>query len=228
MKAALVKLITGTPLETLARYLLNKPKVEFDTSAGYWERRYTVGGNSGAGSYGRLSRFKAEFLNDFVASNDIESVIEFGCGDGNQLELAEYKTYTGVDVARTAVEMCQKTFADDATKTFVTSADYNGQTADLALSLDVIYHLIEDEVYHQYMTTLFASARKYAIVYASNTAENDHGDDHVKHRKFTDWVVGNAPDFALVSLVPNKYPFKATNPENTSFADFYVFEKSGH
>ena len=78
----------------------------FPGSQPYWERRYARGGDSGAGSYGRLAIFKAEFVNSFVRDHGIRSVIEFGCGDGNQLSLAEYPSYFGLDVSRSAVEAC--------------------------------------------------------------------------------------------------------------------------
>ena len=82
-------------------------------SAVYWERRYTQGRNSGEGSYGDLAIFKAEALNSFVESRGIQSVIEFGCGDGAQLGLAQYPLYTGYDVSRKAVELCRERFNSD-------------------------------------------------------------------------------------------------------------------
>ena len=71
----------------------------FEGSQEYWERRYAGGGTSGAGSAGRLAAFKAQFLNDFVRAHDVTSVVEFGCGDGNQLALAAYPRYLGLDVS---------------------------------------------------------------------------------------------------------------------------------
>ena len=59
---------------------------KFTASDDYWEERYSKGKNSGAGSYNELARFKAEVLNGFVQKQNIRSVIEFGCGDGNQLQ----------------------------------------------------------------------------------------------------------------------------------------------
>ena len=47
----------------------------------------------------RLAAFKAEVPNDFVRARGIDSVIEFGCGDGAQLALAEYPAYVGIDVS---------------------------------------------------------------------------------------------------------------------------------
>ena len=35
-------------------------------SRNYWENRYHAGGNSGAGSYNLLAKFKAEVINDYV------------------------------------------------------------------------------------------------------------------------------------------------------------------
>src|SRR3989339_1402077 len=66
----------------------------------FWEARYRSGGDSGLGSFGRLAQFKADVLNDFVRQAGIASIIEFGCGDGNQLRLAAYPSYVGLDVSR--------------------------------------------------------------------------------------------------------------------------------
>ncbi|MEM6772492.1 MAG: hypothetical protein AAF597_18085, partial [Bacteroidota bacterium] len=80
-----------------------RPTRVFTNSAAYWEARYRKGGNSGAGSYGELARYKAEVINAFIEEHGIESVIEFGCGDGHQLGLLKMTNYLGVDVSTTAV-----------------------------------------------------------------------------------------------------------------------------
>ena len=54
------------------------------SSSRFWEKRYARGGNSGAGSYGKLAMYKKAFINKFVAAHGVETVAEFGCGDGNQ------------------------------------------------------------------------------------------------------------------------------------------------
>lgn len=195
----------------------------FKSSSTYWERRYTSGGNSGAGSYGRLAQFKANFLNEFADQHHIASVIEYGCGDGAQLKLARYASYMGVDVSAKAVEICRNLFADDASKQFLQLDDIMPDfVADLSLSLDVIYHLVEDSVFDAYMRRLFESARLFVIVYASNT---DHSclAKHVKHRKFTSWVEQNKPEWQLQFTFKNCYPYDPGDPKQTSFADFYVF-----
>jgi hypothetical protein len=201
-------------------------KTEFSNSADYWEQRYKGGGNSGAGSYSRLAQFKANFLNEFVARNEIQSVVEFGSGDGAQLELADYPSYAGVDVSRAAVAATRRRFADDPTKTFLHSSEVpDGLTAELTLSLDVIYHLVEDAVFESYMRDLFGAASRFVIIYSSNVDERAPH-PHVRHRRFTDWVDRERSDFVLSERVRNAFPFDADDPDNTSFADFYVFARS--
>lgn len=203
-------------------------RTPFEGSANYWEQRYAVGGNSGAGSYNRLAEFKAAFINDFVERNGIRSVIEFGSGDGAQLELARYPEYTGVDVSKVAIAATRARFAGDASKRFYEAAELpRGAEAELALSLDVIYHLVEDEVFDTYMRKLFDAATRFVIVYSSN-AEAGTPAPHVRHRRFSDWIEGNRPNFKLKVHVPNPYPFDESDPDNTSFADFYIFEPSQH
>ena len=194
-------------------------------SRSYWEERYRKGGNSGVGSYGEFAEFKAEVINSFVTDNRIDSVMEFGCGDGNQVALANYPHYIGFDVSKTAVAHCRKMFAGDTTKSFHLLDEYSGQTADLALSLDVIYHLIEDGVFEDHMRWLFDSATRFVVIYSSDTDENrGYENSHIRHRKFTVWVQRNIKDWSLKQYVPNKRPFEGNNTKG-SFADFYFFEK---
>lgn len=197
---------------------------EFAGSAAYWEARYAAGGNSGAGSYALFAEFKAKILNLFVEQHGVRTVIEFGCGDGNQLRLSNYPVYLGFDISGTAIALCREAFASDASKTFAVSSDYCGQTADLSLSLDVIYHLVEDAVFDSYMRTLFNASNKHVIIYASDTDENIGTARHVVHRNFTRWVAAHVPNWKLLEHIPNQYPY-AGNHLTGSSADFYVYEK---
>jgi len=199
-------------------------KSKFD-SGSYWDERYRSGGTSGAGSYDHLAEFKAEVINDFVAKNKVKKVIEFGCGDGNQLLLADYPEYIGFDVSKKAIEKCESKFVSDKTKRFVHSEEWNGLTGDLALSLDVVYHLIEDDVFNEYMERLFQSSKRFVILYSSDTDVNKANQSiHVRHRNFTGWVSVNKPEWRMIKYLPNKYPVEKYGDAG-SFADFYFFEK---
>ena len=109
-------------------------KLTFGSSSVYWDGRYKSGGTSGRGSSGRLAEFKAEFLNDYVKQRGIASVIEHGCGDGAQLKLAQYPSYTGLDISPRAIELCRRIFAVDSSKQFFPANELPANlVADLAV-----------------------------------------------------------------------------------------------
>jgi SAM-dependent methyltransferase len=197
----------------------SRDRSTFSGSATYWERRYTAGGDSGSGSYGRYARFKAEVLNRFISEVSVTSVIEFGCGDGNQLGLVSYPQYLGFDVSDHAIEICRGRFKSDPTKSFLPLREYTGQRADLALSLDVIYHLVEDEAYFAHMGLLFGAAESFVIVYSSNVDAAGSAKAHVRHRKFSDWLDSHAPDWRLLRCIANPFDRSQTA------ADFYVYTR---
>lgn len=202
----------------------------FTDSQEYWEERYASGGTSGRGSYGELAAFKAEFLNGFAREQEIATVIEFGCGDGSQLSLGKYPRYIGLDVAKTALVLCRDRFAEDPSKSFFlyepdAFVDRHAIfRAELGLSLDVIYHLTEDHVYHRYMEHLFGSAERFVIVYSSDV-EAPYPQPHIRHRHFSSWVPRHRPDWRLVRRVPNPHTVSPDH-RSGSFADFFVFHRA--
>jgi cyclopropane fatty-acyl-phospholipid synthase-like methyltransferase len=211
------------PLPGVRRLSLLRQQLGFNGSASFWERNYARGGTSGNGSYGALAQAKAEFLNGFVQEHDLQSVIEFGCGDGHQLSLADYPRYVGLDVSRSAVTVCKRRFADDPTKSFFL---YDGGcfvdraglfTADLAISLDVIYHLVEDQVFETYMAQLLAAGRRYVVVYSTNTVVGKTA-PHVRHRRFSSWVENNCPQWRLAQVTDGPVA-------GLGRADFFVYER---
>lgn len=221
------KLLRQIPIvRTFTRRIYTKLRArQFSGSEEYWLERYRKGSNSGAGSYNKFAEFKADTLNNFVKEHNIRSVIEYGCGDGNQLRLAIYKSYLGFDVSPVALSRCKEIFHTDRTKSFKLMNNYEGETAELTLSLDVVYHLIEDEVFESYIRRLFDSSTRFIIVYSSNKDEQEKIQaPHVKHRKFTQWVDEHIRGWRLIQHIPNSYPYSGDINEG-SFADFYIYEK---
>lgn len=204
-------------------HLYDFHKVFNFSSEKYWETRYSSSGNSGAGSYGRLAQFKADVINDFIKQKNIKNIIEFGVGDGNQLSLLNAKNYLGFDVSETIVNKNIERFKNFSGYKFKLVNEFNDEKADLVLSLDVIYHLVEDEVYFQYMENLFKASKRYIIIYSSN--KDEIHTTHVKHRHFTSFIEQNHKEWTLIKKIPNKYPYDEKNPGNTSFADFYIYER---
>lgn len=197
--------------------------VRFRDSKSYWNNRYVARGTSGVGSYALQARYKADYVNRFVQENEIGSVIEFGCGDGNQLGLASYPRYIGIDVAGPAIKRCIESFGHDPTKSFMA---YDASAfadrarflhADLALSLDVVFHLVEDDVYEAYMQALFNAADRFVVIYSRDRDESPALKRHVRWREFTPWIEKNVADWRLVHIEPAPV---------TEYQDFHVFTRA--
>jgi SAM-dependent methyltransferase len=211
------------PLPGVRQASMLRQRLAYGGSARYWEQSYAAGATSGDGSYGALAQGKGQFLNELVRDRAVRSVIEFGCGDGNQLSLAAFPRYIGLDVSRTAIGLCQQRFADDPGKSFFL---YDGTCftdragvfrADLALSLDVLYHLTEDAVFETYLRHLFGAGERLVVIYSTNI-ELGRTAPHVRHRRFTPWAEANCPGWTLASMTPGPN----TGPAR---ADFFIYER---
>jgi SAM-dependent methyltransferase len=216
-------------LRTIKDWLLTRiANMNFRGSAAYWEQRYASGGNSGAGSYDKLATFKARIINSFIKAHQVQSVIEFGCGDGNQLSLGVYPRYIGLDIAKASIRLCADRFRNDPDKSFFL---YDSTAfvdplrifqTDLAMSLDVIYHIIEEDVFSSYMSHLFRASNQFLIVYSTNFDSKQTF--HVKHRNFTKWIDQNIQGWKLIETIKNEHPRKSDD-EYTSAADFFIYQK---
>lgn len=207
------------------------------TPAGYWDRRYREGRTSGAGSEGDEGAYKAQYLTDFTHEHGITSVIDWGCGDGQVLELVRFPEgikYVGVDVSLTIVERMKEKFTSPYT--FVTTTDYLNSVDQLrermqastphtirghalrwrlALSMDVLFHLPDDQDYHEYLNCLFNSASRFVLIYSTNY-DGGRTARHVYRREFTPDIAERFPEWSLKIV---------ETPLREGLASFFVYEK---
>jgi SAM-dependent methyltransferase len=184
-----------------------------------WDNHYRAGYNSGAGSYGKLAGFKAQTINEFIADHGIQTVLDIGCGDGNQLSLLNCPEYFGVDVSPTAVELCKKKFSSDPTKHFnlyMPNGENDLPECDLVLSLDVLYHIIPEEEFTQTLNDIFTHAEYMVILY---TVLSDIGtkNSHIYTRNTMQYIEKYI-DWEVTEIICQKYP-------KESGADFIILEK---
>ena len=189
----------------------------------WWDYNYSVGGTSGSGSYGILAEFKAEIINKIISENKIESVMEFGSGDGNQLTYMDYKNYIGLDISATAIKACEDKFRDDKTKQFQVydplHFDDAKIKADMVVCLDVLYHITDDIDFEKTLDSIFRCSSKYVILYTRITSDNEPyiattimDRDILKHIK-------KYPEFRVNEIIKQRYP-------DLSSADFIILERS--
>lgn len=190
----------------------------------YWDRRYRDGRSSGAGSEGDEGTYKARYVADFVAEHGVSSILDWGCGDGQvlrkmnlpELGSPNYVTYTGVDVSPAILKRMRQEFYS---REFY-EPDYvvtQGFKAELALSLDVLFHFPDDSDYHEYLANLFGSSWRFVIIYSTNYAIG-RTSRHVMRREFTPDVAEHYPEWDLV---------KIESPLKPELASFFVYERRG-
>ena len=85
-----------------------------------------------------------------------------------------------------------------------------------SLSLDVIYHLVEDDVFDLHMRQLFYSSQ-YVIIFSTNFNDRFYPNQHVRNRKFTEWIDQNILNYRFLK--------KINNENKLSKVDFYIYEK---
>lgn len=193
----------------------------FPGTIAYWERRYRNMGNSGMGSYGANALYKATIINEFVLKNSINRVIDFGCGDGNQLKFFNFPCYLGLDVSITAIQLCKQLFKYDRSKQFslYDAGHINPITkefnADLSISLDVVFHLVEEEVFEKYIKDLFSASSRFVIIYAWDV--DGEANFHVRQRNFSRWIKNNITDFQLKEVKENQ--------SDQHFCNFFIYER---
>ena len=89
------------------------------------------------------------------------------------------------------------------------------------MSLDVIYHLIEDKVYDKYISNIIKHGSEYVIIYSANFEDNGEFSKHVKPRNFTR-NEKLLKTYNLEKIIENKY--KSNDHTKGSFSDWYIFK----
>ncbi|MZQ81331.1 methyltransferase domain-containing protein [Paenibacillus sp. 5J-6] len=140
----------------------------------FWNQNYSLGGTSGSGSYGLLAEFKSQIINDMIQKHAITTVIEFGCGDGNQLQTMNYAHYLGLDVAQSSINLCKELYKDDRNKSFMLYTpgyliNRGFFRADLVVCLDVLYHITDEQDFCSTLNDLFQSSNRWVVLYTKIT-----------------------------------------------------------
>lgn len=189
-------------------------------NAAYWDERYRAGGDSGDGSKGVEGAQKAAYISQVIAEHDVQSVVDWGCGDGTLLAQIELGTadYVGLDLSPTAIIKClerfpQQQFARVDPQALASIA----AEGDLALSISVIWHLVDDDEYEDYLAQLFGNFARLVLVYCSNVEQQCQA-PHMRHRAF----VRDVPDrWELIDTT-----VRANAPDDDLWREgFYLFER---
>lgn len=174
----------------------------FDSN-NYWENRYKNNSNSGHGSYGEFQKFKIEYINNLIKKYNIKTINELGSGDGNMLRTyIGFDLYTGFDVSNTILDKLRNQFKDNNKIKFV-SDPYKMEPANLTMSIDVSYHIINNDLFEEHLRLLYDKSLKYILIYSSNKDEK-YENTHILHRKVFDIFIDK---YKVKSLDLTSNPF---------------------
>jgi hypothetical protein len=70
------------------------------------------------------------------------------------------------------------------------------------MSLDVLFHLVEEDIFDAYMRHLFCAADRFVAIYASDEDQPRRA-AHVRHRAYSPWVAKNMPGWDRIEAVEN-------------------------
>jgi len=165
----------------------------------YWDRRFADGIGAGRGSEGEAALAKARYVNELIASEPVETVADWGCGDGGFLGMIRAPHYVGIDVAPSAIAKAVVTHGHSRSFVLWRPGAPIEVHADLALSLDVVFHLVDDVEYRQHLAAVFGSADRLVAFHATNRPNPEGAAPHMRHRVWIEdvpsgWELVAQPD----------------------------------
>jgi len=196
-------------------------------TANYWERRYSSGGMSNTQDvvdqhvFPTLYKWRSVWLRHIFKHATAEgrplSVLDLGVGDGRQafniLCGGQVESLTGLDVSWFTVHALENRLNSDRPlgcadmdvywyDGFILPQEIHGLTFDVTLSLQVVFHLLEDALFERYMALLFMLAREVVVVHAPDIDDALPQIAHMRYRRFSSWVATWRPDWELKLRVP--------------------------
>jgi hypothetical protein len=107
-------------------------------------------------------------------------------------------------VSEQSVSLCRARSASDSSKSFALYRPDIAVRAELSPSLEVIFHLVEDDVFESYMNDLFQAAERFVAICTTDN-ERPSSFPFMRHRRYSAWVADNFPQWTLFQQVDAQF-----------------------
>jgi SAM-dependent methyltransferase len=185
---------------------------------GKWGKDVTGKGTSGTGSTLEITRQYREYVEDFMKTHAVKSVVDAGCGDWSFSSAIDWgdASYLGVDIASDVIAAVRKKHEHGKIKFQTGDITEDLPAAELLISKDVLQHL-SNELVHKFIKNNLRKG-KYKWVILTN--------DRNSRRQNLDTVPGGyraidlaAPPFEVKGFVDLPITFGAETTKITSLLD---------
>jgi hypothetical protein len=128
---------------------------------GYWEKRYSGGGTSGAGSVGQPREWKWKIIDETVGA--LNSVVDVSCGDLSFWENRDCEKYVGIDISETVIsrDRVRRPSWRFVCAPAEIKQDIKGETA---LCMDVLFHILDDDKYDRILSNVASYSTHWIVV----------------------------------------------------------------
>jgi len=179
----------------------------------YWEERYANGQNSGSGSYGDNAVFKSSIINRVIDEYGCSNMVEFGCGDGNQMTLFKNIPYMGYDISPTIIAKNIVKYKHLTHAKFEVM-DMNGiydKCFDLSICVDVLFHLTIEEDWYRLIDHVCKAAKKWVVIITNTEEIREEYFPHVNFKRKIIPVLDQREDVIIDEVIT-----QPTHPESNT------------
>jgi SAM-dependent methyltransferase len=183
---------------------------------GTWGRDVAGKGTSGTGSTLEITREYRAYVEDFMKTHSVKSVVDAGCGDWSFSRAMDWgdASYLGVDIASDVIAAVRDKHEKGKIKFQVGDITDELPAADLLISKDVLQHL-SNELVHKFITNNLRKG-KYKWVILTNDRGSENGDVASGGYRAIDLA---APPFEVTGLVDLPIKFGDETTKITSLLD---------
>jgi SAM-dependent methyltransferase len=166
----------------------------------FWNQRYIENPEkgSGPGSRGEILLLKSKLIQSVIAENDIETVLDIGCGDIAPLREIELGHYLGVDISDVIVEKNRRLKPQWQFVCADLTGDHCPPSADLVLCLDVLIHQKKKQSYLAILSKTLSCTKKVALI--SGYSKGDPGWNVFFHEPIIASIKRLSPQARIMSM----------------------------
>ena len=147
---------------------------------GTWGKDVTGKGTSGSGSTLEITREYRAYVEDFLKTHAVKSVVDAGCGDWSFSRAIDWgqASYLGVDIASDVIEAVRKKHETGRIHFQVGDITADLPAADLLISKDVLQHL-SNELVQKFITNNLRRGKYKWVILTNDRASRPHNLDTV-------------------------------------------------